>query len=354
LPSEEELSEAVRLAKEGAPAADMGRAVEAAEAAVYKRHERGFLIKPLVNPIDMRAALEAALPFLPAQAAEPVAVTVKPLDWDERNEAFYADTILGECEVAEQGDGYWYVIVDGRKHSDFLTRHDAQGYMQEQHRRLVTDWITPPALSGAAPQAGEDVPKHIAFRRAALARAAELDGSAFAGDLDPLDDDDTVEGLARSVAIVLAGYDWTVDPTSGRIVACVAADQGFAATTLVVDDATRRAVSALPVEGWRPTQAATDVLAERRRQVEVEGWTAKHDDRFRQGELPRAATAYSLWETKSPLPYMIKPFWPWDEDWFKPTNHRRNLVKAGALILAEIERLDRLPTPPDSQGGEDA
>lgn len=113
-------------------------------------------------------------------------------------------------------------------------------------------------------------------------------------------------------------------------------------------------VAAPPVEGWRPTQAATDVLAERRRQVEVEGWTAKHDDRFRQGELPRAATAYSLWETKSPLPYMIKPFWPWDEDWFKPTNHRRNLVKAGALILAEIERLDRLPTPPDSQGGEDA
>jgi hypothetical protein len=29
------------------------------------------------------------------------------------------------------------------------------------------------------------------------------------------------------------------------------------------------------------------------------------------------------------------------DEWWKPTNRRRDLVKAGALILAEIERLDR-------------
>lgn len=33
--------------------------------------------------------------------------------------------------------------------------------------------------------------------------------------------------------------------------------------------------------------------------------------------------------------------WPWDFQWFKPSDDRRNLVKAGALILAELERLDR-------------
>lgn len=35
--------------------------------------------------------------------------------------------------------------------------------------------------------------------------------------------------------------------------------------------------------------------------------------------------------------------WPftWWLDWWKPTTYRRDLVKAGALILAEIERLDR-------------
>ena len=40
--------------------------VERAEAAVYPRHERGFLLKPLIDPVDMRAALEAALPWKPA------------------------------------------------------------------------------------------------------------------------------------------------------------------------------------------------------------------------------------------------------------------------------------------------
>lgn len=37
-----------------------------------------------------------------------------------------------------------------------------------------------------------------------------------------------------------------------------------------------------------------------------------------------------------------KPWgWPWDASWWKPNARRRNLVKAGALILAEIERIDR-------------
>ena len=33
--------------------------------------------------------------------------------------------------------------------------------------------------------------------------------------------------------------------------------------------------------------------------------------------------------------------WPWAAEWWKPKDCRRNLVRAGALILAEIERLDR-------------
>lgn len=46
-------------------------------------------------------------------------------------------------------------------------------------------------------------------------------------------------------------------------------------------------------------------------------------------------------------------FWPWtwDRSWWKPTNRRRDLVKAGALILAEIERLDR--AAPEAEGGSD-
>ena len=33
--------------------------------------------------------------------------------------------------------------------------------------------------------------------------------------------------------------------------------------------------------------------------------------------------------------------WPWTSEWWKPSTRRRMLVKAAALILSEIERLDR-------------
>jgi hypothetical protein len=35
-------------------------------------------------------------------------------------------------------------------------------------------------------------------------------------------------------------------------------------------------------------------------------------------------------------------YWPWEDKWWKPKDRRRDLVRAGALIVAEIERLDRL------------
>lgn len=86
-----------------------------------------------------------------------------------------------------------------------------------------------------------------------------------------------------------------------------------------------------------PSRAARDVLTERCRQVEVEGWTPEHDDQYTRMELPRAACCYALVNT---LPVPTK--WPWAAEWWKPSeDHRRNLVKAAALLIAEIERLDR-------------
>lgn len=86
------------------------------------------------------------------------------------------------------------------------------------------------------------------------------------------------------------------------------------------------------------TKAVRDVLAER--QIEVEGWTPEHDDAHTQMEMAEAAAVYVLeaanWSFKQ-----TSGFWPWSSEWFKPTDARRDLVKAGALILAEIERLDR-------------
>lgn len=95
------------------------------------------------------------------------------------------------------------------------------------------------------------------------------------------------------------------------------------------------------------SQAAIDVLAERKRQVEFEGWTAEHDDEHTKGEMARAAACYAIPRTTWHAADILKWLWPWSGSWWKPADPRRNLVKAGALILAEIERLDRIaPEPP--------
>lgn len=89
-----------------------------------------------------------------------------------------------------------------------------------------------------------------------------------------------------------------------------------------------------------------DVLKERVRQIAQEGWTAEHDDGHGEGSLSAAASAYALhaYETLSPnrIAKSYPPgMWPFDGEWWKPKNPRRDLVRAAALILAEIERLDR-------------
>lgn len=92
------------------------------------------------------------------------------------------------------------------------------------------------------------------------------------------------------------------------------------------------------------TKAAVDVLAERKRQVEAEGWTPEHDDRHKDCELAAAAACYATCDDNRQLRklnYDGVPLWPWAAGWWKPAGYRRNLVKAAALLLAEIERLDR-------------
>lgn len=87
------------------------------------------------------------------------------------------------------------------------------------------------------------------------------------------------------------------------------------------------------------TPAALDVLAERRRQREHEGWTLEHDDVHEGGELAEAAMCYA--DPTAHCQLGIPHQWPWVADWWKPRDRRRNLVRAGALIIAEIERIDR-------------
>ncbi|MFD1557040.1 hypothetical protein ACFSHT_15675 [Paraburkholderia silviterrae] len=85
--------------------------------------------------------------------------------------------------------------------------------------------------------------------------------------------------------------------------------------------------------------AACDVLAERARQVNEEGWTPEHDDQHEDFDMALAAIVYA--ESAVGYHTSCPDTWPWSPAWFKPTAPRRDFVKAGALILAEIERLDR-------------
>lgn len=77
------------------------------------------------------------------------------------------------------------------------------------------------------------------------------------------------------------------------------------------------------------------IETERKRQIQVEGWTSEHDDEHKSGELGHAASAY-YYNDASYFP------WDWNDDWFKPTTRKRDLEKAGALTQAEIDRLERL------------
>lgn len=94
------------------------------------------------------------------------------------------------------------------------------------------------------------------------------------------------------------------------------------------------------------------IAMERQRQMSAEGWTPEHDDKHCDSELARAAATYALPHWLREL--HVRPLctdaehtlraklWPWEFRWWKPTPDRvRELVKAGALIAAEIDRLHR-------------
>jgi hypothetical protein len=85
------------------------------------------------------------------------------------------------------------------------------------------------------------------------------------------------------------------------------------------------------------------IAAERKRQIDEEGWTAEGDDKLDHDELANAAVCYAVPEDQRDW-YLLDRFWLFGEESYKPTpdNRIRELTKAGALIAAEIDRLLRL------------
>jgi len=95
-------------------------------------------------------------------------------------------------------------------------------------------------------------------------------------------------------------------------------------------------------------KAFAALITERKRQIAVEGWTAEHDDAHDGSEMLRAAIIY--YQNAGGLVYEgeviplsvddngIPLGWPWSPEWWKPKTPERDLIRAGALCLAEKER----------------
>jgi hypothetical protein len=110
-------------------------------------------------------------------------------------------------------------------------------------------------------------------------------------------------------------------------------------------------------------RALVSVANERRRQIAVEGYARNSDDGYILGELAMAASCYARYAASreraeesrragDPDAYARDyvqrhragtpgPLWPWSAKWWKPKTTREDLVRAAALLVAEIERIDR-------------
>ena len=95
------------------------------------------------------------------------------------------------------------------------------------------------------------------------------------------------------------------------------------------------------------------IADERKRQIDVEGWSKTHGAAHPKGDLALAGCAYvldavaeysgALAQRKDLFRCHAQLFWPsaWLGEYWKPTPNDpvRQLVKAGALIAAEIDKL---------------
>ena len=98
------------------------------------------------------------------------------------------------------------------------------------------------------------------------------------------------------------------------------------------------APEAITEAGRVPEVGVAMIRAERLRQVAVEGYTPEHDARHRPDELAMAGAAYALDSAGCPLAAVDA--WPFTSASFKPgPKPLDSLVKAGALIAAEIDRI---------------
>jgi hypothetical protein len=112
-----------------------------------------------------------------------------------------------------------------------------------------------------------------------------------------------------------------------------------------------------------PTTGGALVIHERNRQVTEEGFHSEHDQQYINNELTKAAVCYAsvpVVRADEPdgedyIKEVPEGLWPWMPEWWKPGTDMECLIKAGALIIAEIDRRlangEQVPVKPEAVRG---
>ena len=197
----------------------------------------------------------------------------------------------------------------------------------------------------------QPIPLEAAIRRVALAAK----DSQWVVEIAGLGDEVRVRKLGESYGntwISFAEAAALLEPAAiAHHVACSAfrtQPRGSAGCSCAMIEAAERG----PDKLYRPEDhdhddGAAMICNERNRQITQEGWTAEHDADHRNNQLAIAAACYAVAGTSAkcvkwkPPAALLQDAWPWDKSWDKRGKHDRlrQLVIAGALIAAEIDRL---------------
>jgi hypothetical protein len=230
--------------------------------------------------------------------------------------------------------------------------HAALDRLREALKRCIDEILAKATFDG--------IPKFVAERSPVVvqARAALADVPA------PVAPSADVDRLREALETALAALEFGRAQLKEYELAATGEVYNSPTINVAIDEA-RAALSSIPAPSTA-TEAARDVLAERERQKAVEGWTPEHDDTHANFEMARAAAFYALHTAADVLPepspeapshryglfLTADQAWPpqWDHlTWKKPKGARRNLVRAAALLIAEIERLDRASAAPSTE-----
>lgn len=337
-------------------------AVEAALDSLMDKRVEGPAEGEEVNVVrqDVREALEAAAPAISSQEHQRVREAVTLL----HNNAVRCQIVAEEQDLDSSVE--FTRVKTLREVLNALEDPEQPALSAERDPREEGTWPDSPSLDTAENQDQSALSEHDYLStachhglhqrcrktckfcetecRCSCHRAALSEGvGSGAGETAPRQGESLGRGRGNPLASAAPSVqdDWP-EVTLHRLPGCKPVLYGPRARP-PVDAERRRYIPAPPPQAVQGEATGADLIAaERQRQISEEGWTREHDDAEDGCEMALAAMVYadprpnaSGFDPTSP------ELWPWEREAYKPRDYRSNLVRAGALIAAEIDRVRR-------------